>query len=215
MYDSNETISIKVTKTGIIYCSDIERFSTYDFNKKNTIIVLQYEQNGEHKILKRIYEINYNKKCHDLLFGNLPLETITNYVKSVKKIPIKTKGHDATKIFDYIAEKHIMNSQYTFNIQINPKVDSSQSRVQCSIPHFEELLEDFITYKSEIDNPNVIRGIQIDKSIHSPPRQRGGINIHQLKQICRDNNIKRYSTLRKNELIELLKNKGITLAKSH
>ena len=50
IFDPNENISIKSTKSNTICCSDIMRFFSYDFEKKNTIIVIKYKQEGIHKI---------------------------------------------------------------------------------------------------------------------------------------------------------------------
>ena len=34
----------------------------HDFSKSNTIIVVSYEQEEEYKVIKAIYEINYNRE---------------------------------------------------------------------------------------------------------------------------------------------------------
>jgi len=47
MFDKEENISIKVSKTNTIDCGDILRF--YDIENKTTIILLQYEQIGNTK----------------------------------------------------------------------------------------------------------------------------------------------------------------------
>lgn len=57
-------------------------------------------------------------------------------------------------------------------IQINPKVDSKQSRVQCSIPNFETTLQNFIRYMSSCEYPNLIRNKEIALSIESLRRKR-------------------------------------------
>ena len=214
-FNKNEEVGIKVIGGKIIYCSDIARFFTYDFEKQNTIIVIQYNQDGKFKVINKIYEIDYNKKCHDLLFGNLPLKEITNYTNNVKSIPKKTKGDDAKAIFDYLDEKEELDKTYNFNIQINPKVDSSQSRVQCSIPNFTTLLKEFIVYESDIHKPNIIRGKEIDRTIYSPKRQRGGIKKDELQQLCKDNSIKFNYKLKKQQLIDLLNSHNVTIPKSY
>jgi hypothetical protein len=170
--DHNENVSIKTTGSTTICCSDILRFYDYDFTKKITIICIQYKQDKNCKIIKHIYEINYNKECHAHLFGNLPKEVIKTYVDNVKSIPTKTKGAEAKKIFSYLEEKKKIKQAYNHHIQINPKVDSSQSRVQCSITNFEKTLEKFITYKSASDAPNLIRGNIIPLSMESSKRVR-------------------------------------------
>jgi len=171
-YNKNENCSIKTTGSKTICCSDILRFYNYDFREKNTIIVVSYEQTNTHKIVKNIYEINYNADCHKLLFGDLPKEVIKDYVTKVKSIPTETKGKEAKKIFDYLTEKKNIKKEYAHIIQINPKVDSKQSRVQCSIPNFEKTLKDFIIYKSSSDTPNLLRGYEICSNFESSKRVR-------------------------------------------
>ena len=171
-YNKNENCSIKTTGSNTICCGDILRFYNYDFTKKNTIIVIKYVQTNTEKIVKFMYEIDYNKECHKLLFGNLPKNIIENYVKYVKSIPTKIKGDEAKKIYNYLVEKKKLKIQYNNIIQINPKVDSKQSRVQCSIPNFEKNLKDFISYKSNPTTPNFLRGKYILKNIESKKRQR-------------------------------------------
>ena len=171
-FNSNENCSIKTTGSQTICCGDILRFYNYDFKEKNTIIVILYTQTETHKTVKNIYEINYNKKCHELLFGNLPKEEIEKYVIGVKSIPKNIKGQEAKKIYDYLNEKKKLKKLYNNIIQINPKVDSSQSRTQCSIPNFEKNLKSFITYKSLSSTPNIIRNKEIILSIESCRRKR-------------------------------------------
>ena len=208
IFTPNENISIKTTGSNNICCADILRFFNYDFSEKNTMIVIQYDQIGVNKVVKKIYEIDYNKACHKLLFGTLPKVEILKYITGVKTIPPKTKGEEAKKIFDYLAEKNKLN-QYNHEITINPKVDGSQSRVQCSIGLNK--LKDFISYESTPDTPNRIRGNNIICSIYSPPRVRGGITVVQLKDKCRENGIKGYSKLNKNGLEELLTENNIKI----
>jgi hypothetical protein len=170
--NSNENISIKATGGSTIFCGDILRFFDYDFTKINTIICVKYGQFNDFKVIKNIFEIDYNMDCHKMLYGNMPREVIKSYVDNVKSIPRNVKGDEAKAIFNYIEEKKKLQSIYDCKIQINPKVDSSQSRVQCSIPNFEKTLENFITYKSDKLYPNRIRGKDICLSIPSGKRIR-------------------------------------------
>lgn len=172
IYNENENCSIKTTTNKKICCGDILRFHGYDFTEKNTIIVIMNQQIENRKIVKRIYEIDYNLECHKVLFGNLTKEVIENYVKKVKLIPRNIGGEKAKKIFNYIVEKKKIEKEYTGVIQINAKVDSTQSRVQCSIPDFETKLKDFITYTSPTETPNLLRGKKIPPWIESIKRPR-------------------------------------------
>ena len=203
-YNDIENVSIKTTGSMTIYCADISRFYKYDFEKKNTIIVVNYEQVSNNKVIKKIYEIDYNKECHKLLFGDLPLETINDYITNIKSIP---KGHVSKEISEkYLKTKEEIQKKFNPKIIINPKVDHiNQRRVQCSIPNFSETLKDFIIYKSDENNPNFIRGEKITKSIKSDKRERKGITKEILKDIARQNKVKRYSALNKHDLSYLLK----------
>ena len=205
--NSNETGNIKTTGSDLICCGDVLNFFDYDFTKKNTIIVIEYKQEKDIKRLVAIYEIDYNEECHKLLFGNLPRAVIKTYVENVKKIPVKTKGVEARKIFDYKAENNELEKKYSYKIKINPKVDSSQSRVQCSITNFEQILAPYITYKSSSESPNMLRGKYIQQTLDSPPRLRGGHNKQYYIDICKQNKTvcKGYSKLNKTKMIDLLK----------
>ena len=210
--NKNENVSLKSTGSECICTSDILRFYNYDFDNKNTIILIKYKQEGDNKIIKNIYEINYSKDLHKILFGDLTEAKIMNYVTNVKKIPLNIKGDEAKKIFDYLKEqKNIYKSHSTLKIKINPKVDSSQSRVQCSI-NIKDIPEEFITYNSLRDTgkPNIIRDNEIELSMYSPSRQRGGTTVKKLKDICRENKIKGYSKLNRQYLMELLDENNIS-----
>ena len=136
---------------------DILRFYNYNFNEAHTTTVVQYNQVDNTNEIKCIFEIEYNKECHELLFGNLPESEIQTYVEGVKKIPKNVKGEEAKQIYNYLEEKKKMSTMYTNKIQISPKVVDSQSRVQCRINNFEDTLKDFITYKSSPNKPNCQR----------------------------------------------------------
>jgi hypothetical protein len=175
-------------------------------------MLIKYSQDGDNKTIHTIYEINYSKKLHTHLFGDLSEQEIINYVSNVKKIPPSVKGDEAKQIFDYLVEqKKIYQNHPTLKLKINPKVDSSQSRVQCSI-NINDIPEEFIKYNSsrDTDKPNLIRGKEIKLSINSPPRKRGGITVTKLRYICKENNIKGSTKLNKQCLIDLLTNKNIS-----
>tara|TARA_B100001142_G_C14249815_1_gene622757 strand:+ start:51 stop:812 length:762 start_codon:yes stop_codon:yes gene_type:complete len=208
-YNNNENISIKVTMSGCICCGDILRFMQYDFSKKNTMIVILCDQIGELKIVKTIYEIDYNRHCHNMLFGTLSYHQLKHYVDSVKSIPTNVKGKEAKNIFNYLDEKKELNKLYNFKININPKVDGSQSRVQCSVPI--KLLEPYITYKSSSEHPNIVRGAEIVKTIVSSTRERKGVTLSKLRDICKNNKgiCRGFTKLAKEELVEFLKAKNL------
>lgn len=202
-FNENENISIKCSGTKTLYFGDVLRFYDYKFDKEvNTIIVILFKQVGIQKIITNILEINYTRKMHELLFGNLPRAELEKYVECVKSIPSTFSKKEAKSIFPYLIEKKNLEKKFDFQININPKVDSTQSRVQCSFSIAN--LKDFISYCSTSEKPNWLRGEWIIADLKSPKRSRGGISKKKLFDICRANGVKKYSKLRKLELRMLL-----------
>lgn len=207
-FNSNENISIKSSGNGNINCGDIIRFYNYDFNKKNTIIVVSYEQVNDYKIIKNIYEINYDLKMRDYLFGTISEQELLKYVKLIRNIPKGISGKEIRKSFDYLSMKIELQKKHKMKIIISPKIDSrGQRRVQFSIPKFVNTIKNFIVYKSSPYKINLIRDIEIPIRIESKKRIRGGVSKEELIQICRKNKdkIKGYSLKKKIELEKLLK----------
>lgn len=173
IFNKNENISIKSTLSNTIYCGDIINFYNYNFDEKNTIILIKYYQINRKKKIEKIYEIDYNKDMFEILFGNLPKQEIQTYIEKIKNIPKNINNEEAKKYFDYINERDILKNKYNQKILINPKVDSKlQRRVQCSIPNFYNLLKEFIIYESSIEKPNRIRNKEIPLYIISGKRKR-------------------------------------------
>ena len=132
-FDPTENISIKCSGGTRIECADIQRFHGYDFTEKNTIIFIQWGQNTDTtKIIKRIYEINYNQELHTLLFGTITREEINDYVRFVKSIPAGREARSKHNV-EYKDRKKKLQDIHNMKAVIHPKVDSrSQRRVQCS-----------------------------------------------------------------------------------
>lgn len=207
-FNPNENISIKSSGNGNIDCGDILRFYNYDFKKKNTIIVVSYEQVEDYKIIKNIYEINYDLKMRDYLFGTISEKELYEYVNLIRKIPKGVSGKEIRKSFDYLSAKIELQRRHKMKIIISPKIDSrGQRRVQFSIPKFVNTIKNFIVYKSSPFKINLVRDIEIPLKIKSKKRIRGGVSKEELIQICRKHKdiIKGYSKKKKIELEEILK----------
>ena len=175
IFDSSENVSLKTTGSSTLYLGDVLRFFNYSFDQKNTIIVVRYSQIGVVKIVDCVYEINYNKICHARLFGSCSLWELDSYVSFIKSIP---KGAVCPAVKkEYKILKKFLQKKHNCSVQINPKVDNkTQRRVQCSIPFFEKVLRDFITYRSPKESPSLIRGKVITQFLVSPRRRRSRMN---------------------------------------
>lgn len=166
-WDNRENISIKTSKSDSIDCGDILRFFQYDFTYKNTIIIIQYKQEGNYKIITNILEIDYNEELHKYLFGSVTFEDLKKLDTMVKNVPFGLISVDLKKEIHNV--KSLLVKEFGMNIRIGIKIDSkNQRRIQCSIVKIH-LLEKFI--KNKYIGP-IIREINIIGSIYSLPRIR-------------------------------------------
>jgi hypothetical protein len=169
--DKNENISIKTSKTKNIDCGDIIRFYNYDFQQKNTIILIKYRQKGEFKEIEEIMEIDYNKELHNHLFGLVTIEKLKELNEMVKNVPHGKIDKDLHKIiFNY---KNTLEKENKMNIKISIKIDSkNQRRIQCSISNFDLLFNKFPCFIKNRNVGSILRGICICNCIYSLPRKR-------------------------------------------
>lgn len=170
-FDPGENISIKCSGGTRIECGDIQRFYNYDFTKKNTIIFIHWEQNTDTtKIIKRIYEIDYNQLLHTHLFGTITLKKIEEYVRFIKSIP---PGQKAQKQYKVEREdmKRELQQIHNMTAVIHPKVDSKkQRRVQCSF-NIMKIPAAYITYTSPEETPSLLRKIELPLTFESCRRK--------------------------------------------
>jgi hypothetical protein len=156
-FNSNENISIKATTTNNIGCGDIDRFTSYDFTKNNTIIICKYNIKNLCINIFEIIEISYTKEMHQYLFGSCPKDILSNYVKSIHDLP---HGLIPKKDRTYLTEKKEIQKKYNMNCIINPKVDSkTQRRVQCSF-NLNKLLIKFPNLIISKNTGSILRGIK-------------------------------------------------------
>jgi hypothetical protein len=156
-FNPNENISIKATTTKIIGCGDIDRFTSYDFTKENTIIICRY--NIKNLCINPIetIEISYTKELHQYLFGSCPKEILLAYINHIRNIP---HGLIPKKDRTYLIEKKEIQSKYNMNCIINPKVDSkTQRRVQCSF-NLDKIVNKFPKLIISKNTDGVFRGIK-------------------------------------------------------
>jgi len=129
-------ISVKFTKQNqSINMGDI--LNQYnDFEHHWTLIVGFYKQKNHMKIpLKdQIYCIHLEPENREFFFGTCEKSELAYYKLAV------SKANSAEEAKQFAKDKPIVN-----NLVVNPKINSKQQRVQCSInqKHFDKLLHDF------------------------------------------------------------------------
>lgn len=169
-YGSDHPYSMKMSKDGKNICfGDILRFYNSCKNEDFILLVGVYRQNGQIKILDSIYEFLFTGDQCSIIFGNIPEDSLINFVKYVKSIP-PGKGAQLThrKIWKQKRLELYENYEKPL-ISIDAKIDSkNQRRVQCSIK-LSSLLETGILW-TKYDKD--YKGFILPHHYKSGPRQR-------------------------------------------
>ena len=202
--------SVKTTGKNAPDCGDIKNFLT---SEEMDIIIICYKQEGNYKIVKKTYVINFDSikkvikddladKYVDIPDGDLRYEKwikeIKKYVKIVIKAPKKTKISELNKIYN----KKKLELPY---FGIRPKTD--QNRVQCELKLIGEngilkKIEKGIDYFEE-EGAN-IEGKTFISKIFAERRSRDGVTIKSLINYCEKNGKYNYPKKKKAEIIEFV-----------
>jgi len=200
--------SVKTTGKNAPDCGDIKNFLT---SEEMDIIVICYKQEGNYKIVKKTYVINFDsiKKVikddltdkYDISDGDLRfekwLQEIKKYIQIVIDVHEKTKITELNKIYN----KKTLELPY---FGIRPK--TSQNRVQCELKLEGQkgILEKLVKDKDYFEEEGAKIG---DKSftskIFAERRSRDGVTIKSLRNYCEKNG-KIYPKGRKKELKEFV-----------
>ena len=159
----DEDYSIKTTGSNVVDCGDIlSRMK----EKRYIMIVGQWRQlDPTTKLIHTIYCFNVKSKDYKKLWGKNKIKVTERYVKKVKSVDHK----DRSQIEDYrTPEKQdawLEELDWDFDalLRPNPKVNSQQSRVQCSFK-IDRMIAAGVEYMKK-DNMNIV----IKKS---PPRNK-------------------------------------------
>ena len=165
--------SVKVTSSNNVECGSIERMYKHtngDGAVSFTMIIGCHNQVGNDKVYNTIYEVDIKPEHHSLLWSDMQLNTLTEYVNYVKSIP---KGKEAQLQNQKLwKEKRqtIYENEGQGIMKIDTKIDGkTQRRTQASfnIKTLEESGIPFRKYTQEyrgIDLPHIQK--------NSSPRER-------------------------------------------
>lgn len=163
-FDSNETISIKVTGSGTVCMGDALRLFRYSPDETHTGIVVKYTQDGETKTLSGVVELNLSDR--EALWGSVTEEDVMGLDALVRSMPAGPRDPDID--LQIAAKKHALNAK-SGAIRFNPKLDSkTQRRLQCSITNFATAPRLIRSSTSEA----LVRGVAIAASLVSGRRVR-------------------------------------------
>lgn len=130
-------ISIKTTGSNTVCMGDCLRI--FDASAESFhMIVIQYKQVNTQKHVKDVVQIDLTNS-RNLLFGEIERHELEELDKLVKSVPQKRKPtkEEHTAMYEYRNNLHKKGGA----IQLNIKCNSQQSRLQCSIPKFNEFVK--------------------------------------------------------------------------
>ena len=133
--------SIKTAKSNKVDCGDILRRMS---EKEYIMIVGQWRQDGDTKVIHTVYCFNVKSKDYKKLWGKMTKKSVKEFDKYVKSIPHGKEGQQSTK-----EERTLRKDKITCKdalMAIHPKVDSkNQRRVQCSFK-IDEMIASGVEY---------------------------------------------------------------------
>lgn len=163
-FDSNETISIKVTGSATLCMGDALRLYRYAPDETHTGIVVTYTQEDDTKTLSGVYELNLSDR--EALWGAVTEDEVKELDSLVRSMPAGARDPELDR--QIVAYKKALNAKSGF-VRFNPKLDSKiQRRLQCSIPHFPSAHRLIRSSTAEA----LVRGIAITASLVSGRRVR-------------------------------------------
>ena len=139
---SDDDYSIKTAKGDKVDCGDVIRRRK---EKEYNIIIGVWSQNEDYKIFHTEYTFFIRPEHETLLWGNMSLESLTEYDQYIKSIPAGKEGQQKTKTKRQQLKEQLEDKAAL--MRIHPKVDSKkQRRVQCSFK-IKELVKANIPHK--------------------------------------------------------------------
>ena len=146
--------SIKTTGCNVVDCGDILRRRQ---EEKYNLVVAVWEQVGMTKIFHTEYTFYISPSDSQKLWGNMSYMRLKEYDDYIKSIPAGLDGQQESKIERTILKTATEDKNALFTI--NPKVNSQQRRVQCSLK-IKQLIKAGIPHKVK----------PIRETVFSPPR---------------------------------------------
>ena len=136
---SDNDYSIKTTGSNSINCGDIlRRRQETDYN----LVVGCYSQVGDNKVFHTEYTFYIKPEHERKLWGKMNYNQLVEYVEYIKSIPY---GQEAeTKTERTVLKNCISDKNALFTI--NPKANSQQRRVQCTLK-IKQLIQAGIPHK--------------------------------------------------------------------
>ena len=162
------SVSIKTSGSSSVDMADARRvFEACSSGKPYYMLVIQYIQEGDEKVLRNVSYIDLTSS-HQELFGDLALEDISAMHEHLKAIPPGRASLDTRGEYKLRAAEL---RRKTGAISLRPKVDSkNQRRLQCSFSNIETFCVSNPQRLISRSTEGVFRGFQLPMRIPSPRR---------------------------------------------
>jgi hypothetical protein len=164
-------VSIKTTcsKNAVCMADCLRVFDAVKSGIPIHLVVIHYKHSDDTntKSILSITEIDLTNSG-DLLFGTLTREQIETLDKTIKSVPHKRKPTQEEHQKMYSLRDSLQGLSGA--IHLDPKCNSTQSRLQCSFNRFQQFIEKNPTRVVSISNTNEFRGGVISSSIESSRR---------------------------------------------
>ena len=145
--------SIKTTGSNSINCGDIlRRRQETDYN----LVVGVYEQCGDNKVFHTEYTFYIKPEHERKLWGKMNYNQLVEYVDYIKSIPYGQEAETKTK--RTVLKNCISDKDALFTI--NPKANSQQRRVQCSLK-IKQLIKAGIPHSKNNQRGSILTNPQI------------------------------------------------------
>lgn len=162
-------LSVKTTGSKLVCMGDSLRIFN-EVQENVHLVVITYDQLESEKKVKSIVEIDLTK-TKELLFGDLTIDELTSLDKLIKSVPQKRRPTEDERKEIYRLRDELSKKLPGY-LQLNPKLDSSQSRLQCSFPNFTKFITENDDRVIEKSSTNEFRGGSIQQTIKSNKRVR-------------------------------------------
>jgi hypothetical protein len=165
----SKNVSIKTSgnKKAICMADCLRFYDSVSSDENLSCVVVLYDQVDNEKLLSEIVELDLTKSV-DILFKDVKREEIEHLHELVRKVPHKRKPTDEEYNEMYTYRDLIQKKSGYIHFDI--KCNSQQSRLQCSITKFQDLLKQHKNLVVE-RSKTMFKGVSILKKVKSSKRK--------------------------------------------
>ena len=168
---SKDNISVKTTGTPNTICMGdaLRVFDEVSGGESFHLVVVTYKQEGENKVLEGVVELNLTG-AKEALFGPMTRSQLDMLDTVIKAVPANRSPTAEEKVAIKEAQQIALKAMGSSAFYLNPKCNSTQSRLQCSFNKFTTFVEKHPELVVARSDNGIFRGSPVLAQVHSPPR---------------------------------------------